>query len=114
MSRTAALSLLALLTLCAAPALGAGGSLEQISHRDKLYDIARHGDTLFAVGYPGLLLRSTDRGGSWSLVEVETDDALFAMDIAADGNGMALIRKFHADYGNDPENWTAEDASPGE
>ena len=81
--RSAPLSLLALLTLCAAQAAGAG-SLERISHRDKLYDIARHGDALFAVGYPGLLLRSMDRGGSWSLVEVETDDALFAVDFAED------------------------------
>ena len=89
--RSAPLSLLALLTLCASPALG-GGSLESISHRDKLYDIARHGDALFAVGYPGLLLRSTDRGGSWSLIEVETDDALFAVDLAADGSGMAVGR----------------------
>jgi len=32
----------------------------------------------------------------------------------ADGNGMALSRKVLTDYGNDPDNWTAASASPGE
>ena len=32
----------------------------------------------------------------------------------ADGDGMALTRKVPTDYGNDPENWTAAPASPGE
>ena len=32
----------------------------------------------------------------------------------ADGNGMALTRKVPTDYGNDPENWIAASASPGE
>jgi len=82
----------ALLALLPAMATAGGGSLEQVSHRDKLYDMARHGDTLLAVGYPGLLLRSSDRGASWKLVEVETDDALFAVDLAGDGSGMAVGR----------------------
>ncbi len=34
--------------------------------------------------------------------------------VEADGNGMALTRKVPTDYGNDPENWLAEIASPGE
>jgi hypothetical protein len=32
----------------------------------------------------------------------------------ADGNGMALSRKVPTDYGNDPDNWAANAASPGE
>jgi len=32
----------------------------------------------------------------------------------ADGNGMSLSRKVLADYGNDPDNWAAAAASPGE
>jgi hypothetical protein len=34
--------------------------------------------------------------------------------VEADGNGMALTRKVSTDYGNDPENWTIADPSPGE
>jgi len=34
--------------------------------------------------------------------------------IEADGNGMALTRKILTDYGNDPDNWLADPASPGE
>jgi len=33
--------------------------------------------------------------------------------VEADGDGMALMRKVPADYGNDPDNWTATLASPG-
>ena len=33
--------------------------------------------------------------------------------VEADGDGMALARKVPADYGNDPDNWTAALASPG-
>ncbi len=32
----------------------------------------------------------------------------------ADGNGMSLTRNVPTDYGNDPDNWTAAPASPGE
>jgi len=31
-----------------------------------------------------------------------------------DGYGKSLRRKVPADYGNDPDNWTAADPSPGE
>jgi hypothetical protein len=34
--------------------------------------------------------------------------------VETDGDGMALSRKVLADYGNDPENWLAAPASPGE
>ena len=34
--------------------------------------------------------------------------------VEADGNGMSLTRKIPADYGNDPDNWTALALSPGE
>ena len=34
--------------------------------------------------------------------------------VEADGNGMALTRKIPTDYGNDPENWLAAPASPGQ
>jgi hypothetical protein len=34
--------------------------------------------------------------------------------IEADGYGQSLTRKVPTDYGNDPDNWTAADPSPGE
>jgi hypothetical protein len=34
--------------------------------------------------------------------------------IDSDGNGQSLTRKVPADYGNDPDNWTASAPSPGE
>jgi hypothetical protein len=34
--------------------------------------------------------------------------------VEADGNGMALSRKITSDYGNDPDNWLAATASPGQ
>ena len=37
----------------------------------------------------------------------------WADSIEADGNGLALTRKVLTDYGNDPGNWIAALASPG-
>jgi len=34
--------------------------------------------------------------------------------VAPDGYGQSLTRKVPTDYGNDPENWIASAASPGE
>jgi len=34
--------------------------------------------------------------------------------VEADGGGKSLTRKVPADYGNDPDNWTAQNPSPGE
>jgi hypothetical protein len=34
--------------------------------------------------------------------------------VEADGGGKSLTRKVPADYGNDPDNWTAQDPSPGQ
>jgi len=34
--------------------------------------------------------------------------------VGADGGGKSLTRTVPGDYGNDPDNWTAEDPSPGE
>ena len=32
----------------------------------------------------------------------------------ANGGGMSLTRRVSSDYGNDPDNWTASEPSPGE
>ncbi len=84
-----AVALLAL-ALAASPVLA--GGLEGISHRDKIYDMAMRGDEIFAVGFPGLLLHSADRGQSWELIDIGTEDALFAVDVAADGKGVITGR----------------------
>jgi photosystem II stability/assembly factor-like uncharacterized protein len=82
-------SLLALV-LTASPVLAEG--LGGVSHRDKIYDMVIHGDELFAVGFPGLLLHSADRGQSWELLDLGTENALFSIDIADDGKGVIVGR----------------------
>ncbi|HOX46012.1 MAG TPA: YCF48-related protein [Myxococcota bacterium] len=79
---------LALALLLSASALRAG-PLEEISHRDKLYDLALRGDEAFAVGYPGLLLASADRGRTWRALDAGTRDVLYA--IALNGAGQGII-----------------------
>ena len=74
-----------------ATAVSAEG-LKGISHRDKIYDLVIRGDEIFAVGFPGLLLHSSDRGQSWELMDIGTDNALFAIDMAAKGKGVIVGR----------------------
>ena len=74
----------------AAP-LSADG-LQKLSFRAKVYDFAMKGDEIFVVGFPGILLHSKDRGESFEALKVDTDDALFAIDIAADGGGAVVSR----------------------
>ena len=52
--KSAALFLPIFLILASTPA--SAGVLDEISHRDKIYDIHIQGDEVFVVGYPGLLL----------------------------------------------------------
>ena len=71
---------------------GSSGVLESLDHRDKLYDIVQQGKSLWIVGYPGRLLRSPDEGQTWSLVEIESKEALMAIDFADDKNGVIVGR----------------------
>lgn len=66
--------------------------LKTISHRDKIYDMVIKGNELFAVGFPGLLLHSPDRGQSWQALDSKTDEALFSIDMAEDGRGVIVGR----------------------
>ena len=68
---------LALLFILAHPAL-ADEAAAQLNHRDKIYEIARWGQDLVAVGYPGLFLRSRDNGKTWRKETVSSDAAFFA------------------------------------
>jgi photosystem II stability/assembly factor-like uncharacterized protein len=89
-------TLLAFVALSLLPAAwGAGPEtrpLEEISHRDKLYDIAARGDDVFVTGYPGLLLVSRDRGKSFQVIDPGTRDALFSIDLNASGIGVVVGR----------------------
>jgi photosystem II stability/assembly factor-like uncharacterized protein len=67
--------------------------LRTLSHRDRLYDAAASGDSLFVVGHPGRLLRSTDGGKSFeSLSVAKHDEALFSISFNAKGEGAVVGR----------------------
>lgn len=82
--------LFAHLLLSASPVSADG--LEKLSFRSKIYDLAMRGDELFVVGFPGIVLHSTDRGASFEALDLGTDDAIFAIDIASDGVGAVVSR----------------------
>lgn len=58
-----------------------------------LYDVDAHGDMAWAVGYWGTVLRSADRGKSWSHVSTPTDAALYAVSFANESDGWAVGAK---------------------
>lgn len=88
--RTSAILLITVLSLINTPAYA--GVLDEISHRDKIYDIHIQGDEVFVVGYPGLLLHSKDRGQTWERLDSGVRDALFAIDINEKGRGLIVGR----------------------
>jgi len=88
--RTPAIFLITVLSLASTPATA--GVLDEISHRDKIYDIHIQGDEVFVVGYPGLLLHSKDRGKTWEKIDSGGRDALFAIDINEKGRGLIVGR----------------------
>lgn len=66
--------------------------LKRLSFRDRLYDLAVHQDSVWAVGYPGMLLRSKDGGASFTQVSVPVNEALFSIDFNASGLGAIVGR----------------------
>jgi photosystem II stability/assembly factor-like uncharacterized protein len=68
--------------------------IKQLSHRDRLYDVTSYGGALFAVGHPGLLLRSKDGGKSFESVHAGQvhDDALFSIAFNSKGQGAVVGR----------------------
>jgi photosystem II stability/assembly factor-like uncharacterized protein len=72
-----------------------GTSAEQtasLGNRARLYDVVAHGPNVFAVGHPGLLLRSADRGEHFTAVAGASRDALFSIDINRAGIGAVVGR----------------------
>jgi photosystem II stability/assembly factor-like uncharacterized protein len=86
----------ALLASLAVGLLGSSAQAEpvkQLSHRDRLYDATSVGGELYAVGHPGLLLRSTDGGKSFETVRAgQTDEALFGISFNRKGQGAIVGR----------------------
>jgi photosystem II stability/assembly factor-like uncharacterized protein len=76
-------------TLAAAQA----GGEPVVVMRDKIYDVKFVGEReAWAVGYPGLLLHTTDGGESWRKFPVDTRDALYALDFVEGGYGWVVGR----------------------
>ncbi|MBN1654703.1 MAG: hypothetical protein JXA30_13110 [Deltaproteobacteria bacterium] len=84
------LSILGHFFLSAAPV--SADALEQISFRDRIFDLTVRNKELFVVGFPGIMLHSADQGETFSAIDVGMDDALFDIDIAPDGIGAVVGR----------------------
>jgi photosystem II stability/assembly factor-like uncharacterized protein len=84
----------ATLTLAlSSPLLAHAEPLKGLSHRDRLYDAAAFGDSLFVVGHPGRLLRSRDQGKTFeSLSVAKHDEALFSIAFNTKGEGAIVGR----------------------
>jgi photosystem II stability/assembly factor-like uncharacterized protein len=98
MSRRVSTTVLALLAALAGRASAdsitsaSSGGLPGVSHRSRLYDAAAHESNAYVVGFPGLLLRTSDQGKSFTPVSVPTQDALFSIDINKAGLGAVVGR----------------------
>jgi photosystem II stability/assembly factor-like uncharacterized protein len=55
-----------------------------------LFAVTSHGENVWACGYWGTILRSTDGGRTWSQPDTPTADTLFAISFADDKNGFAV------------------------
>lgn len=65
----------------------------ELSHRDHLYDVTEHGGSLFVVGHPGHLLRSTDGGKTFEVASrAGGEQALFSIDFNSKGQGAVVGR----------------------
>jgi len=61
----------------------------RIPHPD-LYAVVARGELVWAVGYWGTVLRSTDAGATWTAMETRTRDTLFGVSFADDLSGWAV------------------------
>jgi photosystem II stability/assembly factor-like uncharacterized protein len=83
------------LALVAPAALAESGfdpsdSTSWVIPRADLYGVDARGELVWAVGYWGAAMRSTDAGRSWSPVATPTDETLYAVAFADESNGWAV------------------------
>ena len=66
---------------------------QTVELRDKIYDVKFVSDReAWAIGYPGLLLHTTDAGETWERMTGITDQALFALDFVGGTHGWIVGR----------------------
>ena len=104
------LLLLALL-LSAVPTGSHAFNLIDLDHRDNIYSVVKNGEDVWAVGYPGKMLHSKDKGNTWKLLSVaKKSDALFSIDFGDSKVGLisgrdgVILRTM-----NGGKNWTRID-----
>lgn len=90
--RVARTWLLSLFALCLASASAVAKPSARLSHRDRLYDVFVSDNVVLAVGYPGVVLRSTDGGKTFQELPLPTRDALFSIDMNDEGMAAAVGR----------------------
>ena len=81
-----------------------------LAKRDKLYDVKIVEDNVWIVGYPGILVTSSDRGVTWVHRDIDTKEALFAIDFIDTATGWIAGRSgsvFHTTDGG--SSWAAQD-----
>lgn len=67
--------------------------VKELSHRDRLYGAAEVNGTIFVVGHPGILMRSTNGGASFERVAGgQHEEALFAIAFNRKGQGAVVGR----------------------
>jgi photosystem II stability/assembly factor-like uncharacterized protein len=55
-----------------------------------LYSVSAHGENVWAAGYWGTILRSSDGGRSWQQSDTPTAETLYAISFSDDRNGFAV------------------------
>ncbi len=105
------LAALALLAACAKSGEPSASGPEQAwMHRDKLYDVVFVGDHAWVVGYPGVIIHSTDRGASWEAQQGGLGAPLFAVDFVDPSTGWIAGREglvLHTKDGG--KSWTKQE-----
>lgn len=84
---------LLLILIAAFPAFAQKDNKAPAAFRDKLYDVQFVSDKeVFCLGYPGLILHSTDAGVTWEKIKIQTDEPFFAMDFIDPKTGWIVGR----------------------
>ncbi len=92
--------LLVLMALLVAPCVAAEedngetkrSPIDKLTKRDRLYDVQIVGTHVWIVGFPGIILHSSDAGVTWEEQAGGAKNALFAMDFVDDKTGWIVGR----------------------